>query len=107
MEEGQQMKTPRPEQRLPLHDKADFAIQYVERDDSHPTYYKITLNGHEIQNAVKGVRLRLDAGDPRPAVVLELAVYSLTETALEPARVWMTDETWNLLVDAGWEPPAS
>lgn len=67
--------------------------------------YRCELDGVDLSKVVHSVRLTVEPGRPASAVV-ELLVYDVSTMGVE-AVVYLPDATRELLLRAGWTPPAA
>jgi hypothetical protein len=64
----------------------------------------VELDGHQITTALSSVALRIAYGEP-VTTILEVAAYEYTAYDGK-ARVYLSEETRDLLKRLGWTPPA-
>lgn len=64
----------------------------------------IRLDGIEIQNVLRRVRLDMQLGEIATAE-LEVVAWETTEVATDSVRVVVADESQDLLIKLGWTPP--
>lgn len=65
----------------------------------------VKVGGHDISPAIRSFTVDATAGH-WPNVTLELAVYDVTRIESEHTELAMSPVTHDLLVAAGWQPPA-
>ncbi|KAB8186878.1 hypothetical protein FH608_046150 [Nonomuraea phyllanthi] len=76
-----------------------------------PFVYTVTLDGHDLSQAIRRMTIDVDPRDSLPRVEAELAIHAIevTELGVKDAHfeVVMPDETRAALIALGWTPPVS
>lgn len=65
----------------------------------------VKVGGHDISDSIHAFTVDATAGH-RPRVTLELSVHNVTRIESEHTEVVMSSATRDLLIAAGWQPPA-
>jgi len=65
----------------------------------------VKVDGHDISGAVRAFDFSAGVGH-MPRVTLDLGVYDATRMESKRTEVVMGSATRDLLIDAGWQPPA-
>lgn len=66
----------------------------------------ITVDGHDLSNATRGISLRSEVGQ-MPEILLDLVVIETTRIDAEEVEVTIPTATAEALVALGWTPPAT
>lgn len=65
---------------------------------------RIEVDGHDISTAVRGVDVRMRAGE-LPIVDLDLMVYEVKRLDMAEAEVVIDSDVRDALIKLGWTPP--